>query len=535
MKFDSLRWRLVGSYILLTVLTVSLIGLLTLIILQYFIRNQTDAQLKANAIAIAQQAETMMHPTPQVDELLNLARSLSFLSRVRVRILDAQSKVLVDSGNPNETTSIVWIQADPNQDDVSYLAPLFSVSEQDDKAQISANIKTNPSFIVRVEEDPWGRRVMFLPVSDLNSFSPKSLEPLFANSASQVKVSVSIKESTVSALVPIGDENQPSGYVQLDSTRTMGVQLLNSIRQALLIATLIAFGVGMVVGLGVSHSLTAPILTLADRANRMSSGDLSVRAPVGGAGEIKQLSRQFNHMAERLQASFNTLSNERDTLRRFIADASHELRTPITALDNFIELLQGPAADDSRAREEFLAESQAQVQRLEWITSNLLNLSRMDAGLVELDRQPQDLGRLLQSAATPFLQSAQSKQIDFEVQLPEEPVQVVCDRARMEIALGNLLSNALKFTPSGGKITIRGEAGAGQVSIQVTDTGRGIAAEDMPRVFERFYRGRTTREGSGLGLSITQGIVLAHEGSIEVKSEPGKGSQFTILLPLPEK
>ena len=106
----------------------------------------------------------------------------------------------------------------------------------------------------------------------------------------------------------------------------------------------------------------------------MSSGDLAARAPARGAGEIGQLSRQFNLMAERLQASFNALSAERDALRRFIADASHELRTPITALHNFIELLQGPAAEDQAAREEFLEESRGQVQRMEWITNNLLDL-----------------------------------------------------------------------------------------------------------------------------------------------------------------
>ncbi|MER3514529.1 MAG: two-component sensor histidine kinase, partial [Chloroflexota bacterium] len=111
-----------------------------------------------------------------------------------------------------------------------------------------------------------------------------------------------------------------------------------------------------------------------------ASGDLSTRAPVHGEDEIGQLARQFNQMAAHLEASFAQLSAERDALRRFIADASHELRTPITALQNFLDLVQGPAAEDPAARSEFLAESQKQVSRLEWITQNLLDLSRLEAG-----------------------------------------------------------------------------------------------------------------------------------------------------------
>jgi signal transduction histidine kinase len=534
MKFTSLRWRLVVSYILFTVLTVSLIGLLTLTLLQRFISSQTDAQLKANALAIARQAETLMSPDPNYNQLLDLARSLSFLGRVRVRILDDQFKVVVDSGKPEDSTSVVWIQSEPKQkDQLSYLVPLESHQNDPKQPWIPESVGAHPSFIVRVEEDPWGRRVMFLPVSELgNAPAPSPKQPV--NASGQVGVSLSFSGSAASVRVPIGSASSPLGYVQLDSPRTFGTQVLNAMRQALLVAALISAGIGLVAGLGVSHSLTAPILTLADRADRMSSGDLSVRAPVRGAGEIAQLARQFNHMAERLQASFNALSSERDTLRRFMADASHELRTPVTALGNFIELLQGPAAEDVRAREEFLAECQAQVQRMEWITSNLLNLSRLDAGLVQLDCQTQDLGSLLQSAAMPFFPRAKSMQINFEVIQPDIPMPVVCDRARMEIALGNLLSNALKFTPADGKVTMRGDYWDGHIRIQVKDTGCGIAPEDLPRVFERFYRGRTTRDGSGLGLSIAQGIIQAHQGEIIVKSEAGKGCKFTVLLPLPE-
>ncbi|MBE0698060.1 MAG: HAMP domain-containing histidine kinase, partial [Anaerolineaceae bacterium] len=262
---------------------------------------------------------------------------------------------------------------------------------------------------------------------------------------------------------------------------------------------------------------------------QMSSGDLAARAPSGGAGEIGQLSRQFNHMAERLQISFTALSAERDALRRFIADASHELRTPITALHNFIELLQGPASEDHTVRDEFLAESQAQVHRMEWITANLLDLSRLDAGLVELERKVFNLSDLLQSTAAPFLPAAQEKEINLVVHSPSQG-NIFCDKTRMGIVISNLLDNALKFTPPGGEIELSGEQQGDRAIIRVQDSGVGISNEDLPHIFDRFYRGRTTETGSGLGLAIVQSIVQAHGGTVAVISQPGQGSRFTITL-----
>ena len=301
-------------------------------------------------------------------------------------------------------------------------------------------------------------------------------------------------------------------------------------RWALVLAGFAAMLIALAAGLLVSRSLTAPILALVDSATRMSSGDLAARAPARGAGEIGQLSKQFNLMAERLQSSFNALSAERDALRRFIADASHELRTPITALHNFIELLQGPAAEDQAAREEFLEESRGQVQRMEWITNNLLDLSRLDAGLIQMDRQDCPLYDLLQSASAPFLPIAQEKGVEVRVEPTGHPILINCDRPRMEIVLGNLLDNAIKFTPPGGSVEMKGDAKGGKVIITVQDSGAGIQPDDLPFVFDRFYRGHSSEDGSGLGLSIVQSIVHAHDGTVEVESQPGQGTRFTVML-----
>jgi signal transduction histidine kinase len=240
-------------------------------------------------------------------------------------------------------------------------------------------------------------------------------------------------------------------------------------------------------------------------------------------------------MAERLEASFSALAADRDALRRFIADASHELRTPITALKNFNELLRGAAVDDPAAHAEFLAESAAQLDRLEWVTHNLLDLSRLDAGLAALDIERHAVADLVESAVVAFKPLAAENKITLSIHLPPSPLFLYCDRARIELALSNLLDNALRFTSCGGAVEIGAEAAGESVRFWVQDDGPGIDPVDQPHIFERFYRGRGSHtDGSGLGLAIVQSVVQAHNGCVWVESSPGTGSCFVIELSPPE-
>jgi signal transduction histidine kinase len=320
--------------------------------------------------------------------------------------------------------------------------------------------------------------------------------------------------------------------VELSGSFDYGQQTLSTARRAFVLAGIGAALLALLAGLLVSRSLSRPLTSLAAAAGQMSAGDLSVRAPVQGKDEIGQLGRQLNQLAERLEGSFAELAAERDSLRRFIADASHELRTPITALKSFNELMQGAAAGDAAARAEFLAESAGQIRRLEWITGNLLDLSRLEGGLIDLDLRDQDVGELLDSAAAAFKFSAQEKGVALVVQTPTEPLACRCDRPRLEMALANLLDNALKFTPAGGQVQLSAQRAEGSVQIVVEDTGIGVLAGDAPRIFERFYRGANSGNGgSGLGLAIVQGIVQAHGGAVSVASQPGQGSRFVVEVP----
>jgi len=333
-------------------------------------------------------------------------------------------------------------------------------------------------------------------------------------------------------MTSIGDEDAPVGYVELSHGPDFTAEALSTTRRAVLLAGGAATLMAAIVGLLVSRGLTAPISSLTSAASQMSDGDLSTRALVHGEDEIGQLARQFNQMAEGLEASFSELAAERDSLRRFMADASHELRTPITALKTFNELLQGAAGGDSAVRDEFLAESQAQLDRLEWITEHLLDLSRLEAGLAALDMADHDTGELMETAAAAFKALAHERGITLSAKQPTSPIEVRCDRRRIELALANLLDNALKFTRPGGVVEIGAEQVGESVRLWVRDTGPGIDPGDLPHIFERFYRGRDRRvEGSGLGLAIVHSITQAHGGQVSVQSELGAGSCFAIEFP----
>jgi signal transduction histidine kinase len=313
-----------------------------------------------------------------------------------------------------------------------------------------------------------------------------------------------------------------------------------AINGLLLVMAAAAFLIAVLVAAFLAHRFSVPITRLTDASRRLAEGDLSSRVATdelsSGTLELRAVSTQFNQMADRLEESVGIIRRDRDRSRDFLADVSHELRTPIAAMRTFVELLQGSAGVDPSARAEFLASSAVQLDRLDWLAQNLLELSKLDSGLALLDLRPDDLRGTVESAVEHQLATAERRGIGLRVALPDRPLRIRHDSPRIGQVVGNLVGNALKFTERGGEVRVSVRADVdGAARLEVADTGVGIAAAELPHIFDRFYRGSANNEarstGSGLGLAIAKSIVDMHHGTIAVESRVGEGSRFVVTLP----
>jgi signal transduction histidine kinase len=328
--------------------------------------------------------------------------------------------------------------------------------------------------------------------------------------------------------------------VELTQPYTRRASTVGAMTGLLMVIAMIAFGIAVIVAAILSRRFTSPLRRLTDASRRIAEGDLASRVSpeAVGAGtlELSELAAQFNTMADRLEDSVAIIRRDRDRSRDFLADVSHELRTPIAALRTFTELLQGKAGEKPETRAEFLESSAVQLERLDWLAQNLLELSKLDSGLVLLDLRPDDVRATVESAVEQAEPTAAKRGVRLELQLPDAPLRIRHDPPRVGQIVTNLVGNALKFTERGGRVrvVVRPDAD-GAARLEVSDTGVGIDAAELPRIFERFYRGSRMHEarstGSGLGLAIVKSIVDMHGGTIAVESQVGQGSTFVVTLP----
>jgi len=328
--------------------------------------------------------------------------------------------------------------------------------------------------------------------------------------------------------------------VTLSNPYTSRASTLANVTALLLIMASVAFLVAVLVAAFLAHRFTAPLTRLTEASRRLAEGDLSSRVASDelsqGTLELRELSQQFNAMADRLQESVTIIRRDRDYSRDFAADVSHELRTPIAAMKTHVELLQGPAGLDEAARAEFLHSSAQQLDRLDWLAQNLLELSKLDSGLVLLDLRPEDVRGTIESAVEQQRAAAERKRMSLTVEVPDRPLRIRHDPPRVGQIVSNLVGNAIKFTPPGGEVHVLARAEPdGGARIEVVDTGVGMAPDELPHIFDRFFRGaeenKARSTGSGLGLAIVKSIVDMHHGSIAVESRRGRGSRFVVELP----
>jgi two-component system sensor histidine kinase BaeS len=294
--------------------------------------------------------------------------------------------------------------------------------------------------------------------------------------------------------------------------------LLRAIAGAAGLAALLA----LVTGLGVSRRITRPVARLISVTRAMATGDRSSRAgEIKAPGELRELAAAFDHMAD-------TLDYEDKIRRDLVASVTHELRTPVAVLQAGHEALLDGVTEPGPAE---LGSLRDEVLRLARMVDDLQTMAAADAAVLQLTRERHDLADIAASAADSLARRFETAEVALDRQLAQAPV--LADERWMHQVVTNLLGNALKFTPAGGTVTIRTRQDGPSAVLEVADTGVGIPASELPRIFDRFWRGQAAAQtsGSGIGLAIAAELTWAHGGTLTAASEPGEGTRLTLTLP----
>lgn len=318
----------------------------------------------------------------------------------------------------------------------------------------------------------------------------------------------------------------PESSAEADSTSTQS--LSESINRFLLWGGLLAVAIALVITFVLSRYISAPVQALTLSARRLGQGDFSQRVQFHGKGELGELAQTFNSMA-------NDLERTEELRRDMVADAAHELRTPLSNIRGYLEAIRDGVVAPDTATIHSLHEEVVLLSRL---VDDLQELALAEAGELKMIPQAEDISELIHQAVAGTRVQAAAKGVSVSIDLPSKLPSVNIDSHRISQVLRNLLENAVAHTTRGGAITVTGKQQGSWVDISVVDTGEGIPVEDLPNIFERFYRvdkSRTRATGSsGLGLTIAKRLVEAHGGKIEVESELGKGSRFKFTIPVSE-
>ena len=593
LPFLSIRARLVLSFILIAMVAIGIVGGFSGALLKHFVERRETAYLQSNASTVARQAHSLMVPVVRPLSLLELAQTSAFMSDSRIRIMDRAHRVLADSG-PQDGSDHEWVRVVATfPSGNSMVRQMFWIRVSADPARRASQLRSLPALqgladtqimVVRRRSGLWGSLIEF-----------REYDGPVAHSVATAGSAAPDDPMRITHLEPIGDPGSPIGYAEIARSPDAHDEALETIIGPFIIAALAATVLAALLGLVFGRRLTAPIEGLTASAMRMGKGDLAARAPTTGSGEIGELGRQFNAMAGKLESTVGDLRQERDVLRRFVADASHELRTPVTALKTFNELLlrgarqeadasgqatavsggggeSAPAAGASRTDEhgppaaqapadggldgyrtgrgrsgrgvdvemrlEFLRDSRHQIERMEWIVENLLNLSRLEAGAFSNHAMRITLGDLVRGAERRFASQAARTGVAVSVEMNAADADLELHLAGIEIAVDNVMQNAIFYGGAGGEIVISGADDHGWAIVHIRDRGPGIAPEDLPHIFDRFYRGKpmgdaAVSKGSGLGLAIARAVLVGNGGTISAaNNSDGSGTTFSLRLPL---
>ncbi len=332
----------------------------------------------------------------------------------------------------------------------------------------------------------------------------------------------------VYAALPVRTGDRILGAVQVARPLTSLHGQIRHVRWVVAWATVVALAIAGGLALFLARSIAGPVQEMQVAASRLAAGRLDQRIPVRTRDELGDLARSLNYMASELERI--------DSLRRqFVADASHELRTPVANLAVAVEALKGVASSEDGNATALVAAVEHEVGRLRRLVEDLLDLSLVESGEVRLNLATLPPAEIVRRAVQPFYPRAEAGGITLRVELPARLPPVKADPERTVQVLTNLLDNALKYTPPGGMVTVSAIERRGHVLLGVTDTGPGIPEADLPHIFDRFYKVDKSRSGArggaGLGLAIAKRLVEAQGGIIMAENLEGRGARFLVALP----
>jgi two-component system OmpR family sensor kinase len=314
-----------------------------------------------------------------------------------------------------------------------------------------------------------------------------------------------------------------------DRLGTLEQRFLASMRTALLAGAALAVILGLVIGLILSRNLTAPLQRLAGAARAVAAGDLKQHVKVEGSAEMAEVGQAFNEMTD-------ALANAETLRQNMVADVAHELRTPLSVVQGNLQAILDDVYPLDMAEISKLYDETRLLSRL---VDDLRELALADAGQLHMDLRPVDATEVILATTNALALAAEAQNVTLAAEIPGILPVVRADHDRLAQILRNLLVNALRYTQAQGSVTVTAVTGAGTLEIAVADTGEGIGAQELPHIFDRFWRANRSRTrgdrwsgGSGLGLSVAQSLVEAQGGRIWAESEPGQGSTFRFTLPL---
>jgi len=338
-------------------------------------------------------------------------------------------------------------------------------------------------------------------------------------------------------IVTIDNQQQVLGSVGLTSSVSFGPGFINTVNHVLLLGGLIIAALVAVGGALLARRITQPLDTLASAADKMAEGDLTARVDLVAddtPAEVAHLAGAFNAMAAALERDVNELKRQEQLQRELVANVAHELATPLTAIQGFSEALVDDMFRNESERKEITRIINRETVRLQSLVDQLRQVARLEAGTEIMEMLPVNFSILVNETFAFLHGESEKHHVTMHNTIPNDLPDVLVDANRLTQVLLNLLDNALRHTPEDGTITVSAQRVSEMIEVRVTDSGSGISPEDLPRIFDRFYRADPSRNrltgGSGLGLAIVRGVIEAHGGQIRAVSTPDAGTTIIFTL-----